>query len=218
MSRSDVSAGMAADLSGPAFICSPIVELDFAGDPVYAWGGSVPLSWQGRTWLPVGDLGSISPMNSSADGRIENLTLTLRGFEAAFLSEATTTNYKGRTGRVWFALINDDQTLRQEPALFFAGSISQMTLAESRGSAEISIIIESRDVLLRNVVASLRTDSDHQSREPGDTFFRSVPDVLSKPIYWGLRADSASPRGSGGVAAFTNDGGFGLPNAQLASL
>ena len=46
-----------------------LVELDFPEKPIRAWTGIGTITWDGKTWTGVGDLGRIGPIEESADLR-----------------------------------------------------------------------------------------------------------------------------------------------------
>lgn len=206
MTRSDVGTAMQQSLASEALSLLPIVELDISGDPVHAWGGIGELSWNSKTWLGVGNMGEIGPIQADAKGSIPSLELSLLGIDADVLSAATEQHYRGRAGRVWLACFDENMAMIDQPALYFAGEISTMTLVDGH-DRRIRVLIDSRMAILKQSKPRYRTDEDHQRNEPGDLFFNVTPSVINKTIYWGLASPSPtysnySGSGGGGYVGF----------------
>ena len=66
MTRGVSSANEAAMSSA---VVRPVrfVELQFASGTVYVWSGAGNFSWNGHTWIGLGDLASCSPVEEGAD-------------------------------------------------------------------------------------------------------------------------------------------------------
>jgi len=199
MTRSDVGAAMQAELGKDAITLLPIVELDIINDPVYAWGGIGALSWNGKTWLGVGNMGEIGAIQADAKGSIPSLDISLLGIEPNILGSATAQKYRGRSGRVWLACFDENMAMVGVPALYFAGEISTMSLIDA-ADRRIKVLIDSRMAILKQNKPRYRTDEDQQRRVSGDLFFNFTPAVINKTIYWGLKAPSgtvSSAQGNG---------------------
>lgn len=208
MTRTDVTSGMQEQLGEQSVTVLPIVELDFDGDPVHAWGGIGDLSWDGKVWTGVGNMGEIGSIQASAKGVIPSLELSLLGIEPNMLTVATQEKYRGRNGRVWLACFLENMEMADTPALYFAGEISTMSLVDGQ-DRRIRVVIDSRMALLKQSKPRYRTDEDQQRRHPGDLFFNFTPAVVNKTIYWGLKAPSrTSSSGSGaGYGEWLGPGG-----------
>jgi len=189
MTRSDVGAAMQQELGKDAITLLPIVELGIIGDPVHAWGGIGELFWNGKTWLGVGDMGEIGTIQADSKGSIPSLDISLLGIEPDLLAAATEQKYRGQSGKVWLACFDGNMTMVGEPALYFAGEISTMSLIDA-SDRRIKVIIDSRMAILKQNKPRYRTDEDHQRNHPGDLFFNLTPAVINKTIYWGLKAPS----------------------------
>jgi len=205
MTRSDVGAAMQSELGQEAITLLPIVELDIVDDPVYAWGGIGALSWNGKTWLGVGNMGEIGAIQADAKGSIPSLDVSLLGIESTVLAAATAQKYRGRSGRVWLACFDEKMVMVDEPALYFAGEISTMTLIDG-GERRIRVMIDSRMAILKQSKPRYRTDEDQQRSHPGDLFFNFTPAVINKTIYWGLKAASSTISRGGGARSVDDAG------------
>lgn len=193
--RVDVDENLRAAVGADVITILPIVELDIVDDvntggsegPVRTWGGIGPLSWRGQTWLGVGSMGEIGPIQADAKGSVPSLELSLLGLEPEMLAAATNQLFRGRGGRVWLACFDDNMTMQGEPALYFAGEISGMRLVDGP-ERRIQVTIDSRMAILKKNKPRYRTDEDQQRRQSGDLFFNFTPAVTNKTIYWGLNA------------------------------
>jgi hypothetical protein len=215
MIRPDVSEEMVDALAEPQLTALPIVHLDFANDPVYAWGGIGDLGWNNETWLGIGNLGEIGTIQSDIKGSIPSLELSLNHIDGDILVSARNQTFMGRRGRVWIGVFDEDINLISEPALFFAGEISNLTITDG-DDPSINVVIDSRLALLKRVRPSYRTQEDHLQKlakegiDFRDRFFEFVPSLLNKTVYWGLKEPSP---GRGGFGRGGSGGGFGSGGA-----
>lgn len=86
-----------------------LVELDFTTGVERYWSGLYELSWDSVTWLPTGNMGSVSPIESSEDLHANGMTLTLNGLPGDALRNVrrlTPDQYKGRPGRFILAVFD----------------------------------------------------------------------------------------------------------------
>ncbi|WP_374764259.1 hypothetical protein [Yunchengibacter salinarum] len=197
MIRQDLTPAVQDALGADSLQALPLVHLDIQGDPVFAWGGTGTLHWDGMAFEGVGRMGEIAAVRADARGGVPNLSMALSGLEPDLLQAVHGRAYQGRRGRLWLACFRDDMALIGQPLLQFAGEISAMRLVDGGTDRRVQVTIESRLRLLQRVLPRFRTHEDHQRDAPGDRFFEFVTDVTSKTVYWGLRA----PSGPGSVNA-----------------
>ena len=220
MTRPDVSEEMETALREPQLTALPLVHLDFANDPVYAWGGVGDLNWDGQTWLGIGNLGEIGTIQSDIKGSIPSLELSLNHIDGDVLASARNQTFMGRRGRVWIGVFDENINLISNPALFFAGEISNLTITDGEDPS-ISVVIDSRLTLLKRVRPTYRTPEAHlqqlakQGIDIRDRFFEFVPSLLNKTVYWGLKEPNAGRARFGGGGGGGGSTGNGLGRASL---
>ena len=82
-----LSAPLLAAMAGPAVAIATLVQLDFAGTPVYLNTSTWNLAFDGHTYLGAYGLGQISAI-SDKPGEVTGITLELHGADAARISLA----------------------------------------------------------------------------------------------------------------------------------
>lgn len=179
-----VGAASQAETIRPAYL----VELDFESGFVRATTAPFTISFGGNDFLGVGDIGSISAVEETVEGRAHSVTFTLSGVKASLISTALGETYQGRPGKLWEAHLDGDDAIIGTPTLLFEGLMDTMPIQLSEGTATISMVIVSRFTRWERPVNNPRwDDADHQSRRPGDKFFEFVPEVVAgKEIIWGV--------------------------------
>lgn len=187
--RDDVTASQATALSAQNLLGVWFVRLDIVDDPVYVWTGPDEITWDGKTWIGLGDgLGKISRLNSDTKGNIPGAEVELTGIDATVLASVKSEKYAGQPAYIYSAPLDlDDFSLVDDPFLVFAGEISDVPIAAAKSGNKVSATIESRLQLLRQSRPRYRTDEDQQREHSGDTFFEYVPKLAGKTIYWGLK-------------------------------
>lgn len=93
-----IDAAAIAELTKTQVKPALLATLDFASGMLRVWSGVGPLVYDGETYLGVGTLGEISPLEESGQGmvRATNLTMRLSGIPSTYLSLALTEEYQGR--------------------------------------------------------------------------------------------------------------------------
>lgn len=177
----------------PAFF----VFLDWPGGEVRAWTGYGDFSWDGETWKGVGELGSISPIVESSDGRANGLTLTLNGIPSDALAEAMSNDAQGRTAKVWLAPMLEDCTLACEPLLLKNAKIDTCPIRDDGETGSITVQIES-ELIDNRVNVRRRTHEDQQIVSPGDRYYEYTAGLQDKTISWGAKVvgGAGTPAGS----------------------
>ncbi len=180
-----------------------LAHLDFDGEPMYVWTGLSPLTWDGKSWMPVGSLGKVSALESTTEGRISRLSLTLGSlkqdvFDATGeMAQAFTLAYKHRSARLYLCSVDENMALIGQPWLAYAGPMAKVNVQDSNDPS-VKIEVESREATFRRANRRFRTDAEHRLNNPTDSFFSFVTDVTNKIVYWGMSRAGGGGGGSGG--------------------
>ena len=187
MTRTVPSALLAA-LSEPEMHPFYAVELDFDTAPLRFWTGYGDRTIGVDTYNGAGSLLSISGLEEVNDLSAKSVTLQLSGIvpissggvEFNLVSLALQEPYQRRPCKIYFGT-TDTST----PIEIFSGLMNTMTIEDSGESSTISLTVESKLVQLERSSNRRYTEGNHQSRQPGDTFFSYVTDLQDKSIVWG---------------------------------
>lgn len=189
MTRSMTGAAL-TETAKPEIRMALLGEFDFEPPPDGAgtmnmWTGVGTLSWDGKSWLGVGDLAGIGVVAEKAGTVASGRTFTLSGVDSALITTALTENYQGREVKTWIAFFDANMALVADPIQDYGGIMDNMDVSDSGDVADIQLRTES---YLRRLATSNErryTDQDQQERFSGDVFFQYVARQLDDGLYWG---------------------------------
>jgi len=166
----------------PAFF----VHLDWPSGPVYAWGGYGEVTWGGRAWQGVGELGSISPIGESSEGRANGVQLTLSGIPNAQIARAFDNKFQGSPAQIYLGLFNEQMQLISAPLCLFDGVIDSSGFEDTGETSTITVNLE-KELIDRRDDMRRFTHEDQQLEAPGDKFFEQVAWLSQNQITFGPR-------------------------------
>lgn len=164
-----------------------LVELDFSSGFVRVTDAPFDIIHQGNTFLGIGDFGSVSSVEETSEGRVNQVTLTLTGVKTSMASIALNNDWRWRRGTIWKAFLDDQNAVIGTPHLRFQGWMDQMPVTIGKDTSTINLTLTSRVANWENAHDNPRfDDADHQSRRPGDKFFEFMPEIArGKEVFWG---------------------------------
>jgi len=161
------------------------VEANFTSGPVYVWTGRGTLSWDGKDWLGLGSLFSITPIEEGADVMARGITLSLSGIDTSLLGGVLTEFQVGLPVLMYLGMFDSDGDLIADPIISWAGRTDQPTIEMDGSSATISINCENRLVEMNVAVARRLTNEQCRLDHPGDRGLEFVNSIIDRQIYWG---------------------------------
>lgn len=188
MPRPMTSAMLAAIAASDLY---PVIfaELTFRTGPVYLFSGFGSFSWNGQTWIGIGDLGSISQIEEGSDVIARGLSLQLSGFDATLLQDALGEVQLGLPVIIYLGFFSAG-TLVASPIVAWSGRMDQPTFEVDGSAASITIACESRLIDMNVSVNKRYSDDQQQIDAPGDTAFSFVMGITNATIYWGATPNS----------------------------
>jgi hypothetical protein len=160
------------------------VEMDFPGGFLRMNNSAVDMAWNGLTWLGVGRIGSIDPVNEGNTLEARGLRFTVTGIDPAYIAIALGQQYQGRSCKVWFATLNPDYSVIADPALIFKGRMDTMDI-DLGATATITVAAESRLADWDRPRVRRYNAADQAITDPADKGFDFVPQMVEKNIRWG---------------------------------
>jgi len=180
-----LSASMVTEVTTAQLAPVLLASLSFS-TPVYLWSGYGNLVYNSTTYLGLGTLGTISPLEETTDLAARGLTLRLSGVPTANVSLALTENYQGRECSIMFGALSPTAgTLIASPVTVFAGRMDVMQISDDGNTAEITMTAESKLMDFKRPREIRYTDEEQQQLFPGDVGLEFVNDIQEKAIYWG---------------------------------
>jgi hypothetical protein len=183
-----VRALIADDVIRPA-IC---VALYFDSGGVYANTSPIDIQIGGVTYLGVGLLGKISPVEESIETQANQLTFELSGIPPELISLALQEKYQGRLCSMFVVYLDRDHRMPDGAYKnLFGGRMNTMKI-ELGITATIRVNAESRFADWDRMRGGRYTDEEQQRRFPGDRGLEFVPRTVEKELPWGSKVPPVS--------------------------
>lgn len=104
----DITAAVDSAVQAEHVPMLAFVEMQFASATVRVCSAFESVPWNGFTWLGLGNLGSIEPIEESNELQMNGIGLQLSGVNPALISTALGEQYQGRRVNIWFAPLAKD--------------------------------------------------------------------------------------------------------------
>ena len=198
MSRSlsaEMLAVATADIVRPIYL----VKAEFDSTPpedrnLYLWSGFGDLTFNGKNYLGVGNLLSISAVDESTDLTATGASIVLSGIQSPLLAIARDEDYQGRPITIYLGALDDTGDLIASPTVLFSGFMDVMTIAEAGETSTISVTAENKLIAFDRSYVRRYTAEDQKIDYPNDMGFEFVAKIADQEIIWG-RASPVSFRG-----------------------
>lgn len=197
-------AALAALEAGDAIVSG---ALEIACDPVLrVWGGWGPITFDGRSFEPIGDRGLAQVLGGALGSGAQNITLTLSGIEPATLELLDASEISSAPSVLWRLIFDQTGNTLLDFEVWARGRLDTLeTDEEIGGIAAIKAELETAAKGLGRRGARMRSDADQRLIDPADGFFKNVSYAGEKTLYWGgrrpTRAGSALPGAGGGFGS-----------------
>jgi hypothetical protein len=188
----DLTADFKVEIEGRLVRPIIFVFLDFVADPVYIWSGVGTVSWNGHTWLGVGNLGGVSAVQETADTIAQNITLSLSGIPTEYLSDVIEAVQQNTDVQVWFGFLADDNSIVADPYQVFWGHIDVPTVTEGADTSTVSITCENPLIDLQRSANRRYTPDDQKIDYPTDKGFEYVASIQEWDGTWGKAGGGSS--------------------------
>lgn len=163
-----------------------MASLDFETYVERAWWGFGTILWDGQSWYGTGNLGRISTLEETTEIRATGAVLQLSGIPADLITAVSSTPVQGNVAKIYVGFLDEDfQGLIADPHPIFSGTIDTVEITDGGDTATITINVENDIRDLERVRTRRYTDSDQQSRYPGDKGLEYVPSLQDKQSVWG---------------------------------
>ena len=180
----NLTPAAAAAVQADVVMRTVAVELMFDAAPVRLNGSLVPIMIGGVEFAGVGQLGSISTIEETAELQSAGIRLALTGIPRDALALALTEPCQGRRCTVWEVWLDRETGgVIADPSVVFRGRMDTMS-ARLGEVATVEVTIEDRLTDMDRPNLALYADEDQRRAHPTDGFFRFVPATAEKEIVW----------------------------------
>lgn len=205
------TAALEALDNGEAIVAGAV---EIAGDPVIrVWGGNGPITFDGRTFEPVGDRGLAQVAAGALGDRAQAITLSLSGIEPMLMALLDAAEVSGAPAILWRLIFDAAGSTLLDYQVWARGRLDTLEREEEiGGSAAVTAQLETPARGLGRRGGRMRSDADQRLIDPADGFFKNVAYAAEKQLYWAGRrpstARSALPGadGNGGGGRFDGPG------------
>jgi hypothetical protein len=188
----DLTADFKVEIEGKLVRPIVFVFLDFVADPIYVWSGVGTVSWNGHSWLGVGNLGGVSAVQETADTIAQNITLSLSGIPTEYLSDVINAVQQNTDVQVWFGFLAEDNSIVADPYQVFWGHIDVPTVTEGADTSTVSITCENPLIDLQRSANRRYTPDDQKIDYPTDKGFEYVASIQEWDGTWGKAGGSSN--------------------------
>ena len=180
-------------------IVSGAVEI--ASDPVIrVWGGWAELTFDGRTFDPLGDRSLVQVTGGALGDAAQSITLSLSGIDVETLALLDATEVSGAPAILWRLIFSSDGNTLLDYNVWARGRLDTLvTEEEIGGTATLTAQLETAARGLGRRGARMRSDADQRLIDATDGFFKNVSYAGEKMLYWGGRRPVRASNAVGGV-------------------
>lgn len=146
-----------------------LASIGLASTTKYVWSGVGTISWNGQSWLGLGDLGTISSISESGELQAQGIQLGLSAIANDLLADSLTEIRVGRPVRIYLGFLDPiTAAIVPDPYLLYKGMVDEPKTKIGPSESSVTLKLENRLIdMQRN--SSLRLDSETQRRlYPGD--------------------------------------------------
>lgn len=207
MSGRGMTSAMQAQLAASRLNTAHLLAVDFDGW-VYLTDYSVPLAWNGQTYLASQFL-TFSEVKETNKVLVDKCTVALSGVDQSIIAILLQDTYFRRRAKVYKAAVTLDQVVISDPLLVVDGHLDRPVIATDPGAGTCSASVDVINMFGQYAAPAGRhtNDAEQQFWFPGDKGFEYVSGIPQQ-IFWGVlqnaRFSHSGPRGGG-------HGGEGYP-------
>lgn len=194
MSR-DIGATNVTHVDGSGFHDVWLAMLEF-DTPAYIHSGVGPITYDGNTYIGIGDLTIIEGIEESEELTPAPFRIGMSGLQPDWVTEALDAGNYGDVITIYRGYRGDDGTLIADPWLERRGTFEYATVVLGDKN---EIVITVQHELAKLADKSGRRYSDEQARQDysAETGFSFVTDAIGKSLIWGGQPVDTGRRGGG---------------------
>lgn len=168
--------------------------IEISCDPVIrVWGGHRNLTFDGRTFEPVGDRSLVKVAGGALGDAAQSITLQLSGIDDETLALLDASEVAGAPVILWRLIFDQSGKTLLDYTIWGRGSLDTLPREdEVGGTSTITASLETPAKGLGRRGARMRSDADQRLIDPSDGFFKNVAFAGEKQLYWGGRKPSTA--------------------------
>lgn len=187
MARS-LTAAMITEIKAGTMRPVIFVEIEFLSGTTRVWSGIGTFSFDGKTWIGVGDLGKISRIPETSQIAPSGITLSLSGIPASMVTNVLTDSRQGKPVKIWLGALDSNDVLIVDPYQSFAGRMDVPAIEEGPETSTATFTVENELIDLKRTRVRRYTPDDQIIDFPGDKGFDYVGGLQEINLQWGFGA------------------------------
>ncbi len=198
----DMTSAMQTAIGAERGTLAHLFEINSSGGTLRLATTPNDVSWDSYTWQGIGGVMTFDVVVEQDDLSGQGTTLTLSGVDQTVIAVLLSNHLRGREAVVYLVHFDSNMAIIADPIEIYRGFLNgSFTVTEHRetdalGPGGVTIttrIITRLDELnqMRVTKTNLQSHRDMLRRagltgtDLDDDFFRLVPNLVNKPIYWG---------------------------------
>ena len=174
----------------PQLYYRQLVDVGVTSGTVYACNGDKYLFAMGNTYVPVGHLGAVEPVQEESDPFPRTVRCTLQAVGSADLYEAFREDMFGRPLRIWHVFLDSNKAMVTTPEPMWSGQINKVSMHFDTKDKGTYLEVEAETDLRRAPPVVNYTKESLQLSNPGDTFCNFIDQIPLAKAQWGKQATS----------------------------
>lgn len=189
MASRDLYSGMQSELESSSLFPIIMFHGEFTGGDVYMTTYDRTISWDGQTWIGVGNFAGISSVRETQELSARSVDLVLSGIPQELLQVALAEVTRGTRCHLYLGVIDSSgnlitNTTPQSPYKFYTGFIDVPVIDTGRDTCSIALKTENHLIILDRANERRYTHQDQQIDFEGDLGLNFVAEVQNKDIDW----------------------------------
>jgi hypothetical protein len=184
----NANAASARHVRGITFL-----ELQFVSGTLYLHTGVGTYTWGSRTWLGIGALGSMSPVEETDEIAPYRVSYMLSAINDTILAQSLLEEIYDCLVIRYEGFLDIDGKLVDTPHEFRRDMMDAMESSIGGEIDQITLHCESEHIRDTRAPGRMFSDEDQQAIFPGDTGFKFLPQLVDAQVHWGPGGDKATP-------------------------
>lgn len=181
MSR-PISAAM-ADAIKAGFDLALIAQIEHPDGTLYAWTGVGTLSYNGQDYVGAGRLGQVSPVRSTSDLAIQEITFSMSGVNATDVARLSSSVRNGQA-QVWLVALDGGRVVADPYQVIDAIEDFQTLEVGDDGSVSLNIVARNGFYTLERALQESWTAEDQKQLYPTDSGLDMIASLVNQDVQW----------------------------------
>jgi hypothetical protein len=176
-----LTAGMTTAFQDNSAMLFYLVHLALT-DSVYLSTLPFNISWNGQTWLGIGDFGGVENISETVDTAPSGFKFSLTNIDNTYVGLFFNEPYQRRVANVYIGAIDANNQIVASPYGPFTGRLDLMEFVLGESVSSVSVTCESEIALASRPDNLAYSDAHQQNLYPGDRFCEFASDTSEREI------------------------------------